>query len=415
MKLLFISPHIPYPPDKGDRIRLSRELQAFTERGHEVHLLAFAGDMDDLNYQLDLGRTCATVGIVPLRRVWAVARALVNLALTRPLSRGYFSSRRMRRLVKRAVSGADFDAVFVCSSPMAQYVPQELLSRAVVDMADVDSEKWRDYTAGANSLMSRIYSLEWKRLREYEYKTIARFANTVVTTGREAAMLDRLDEFTRRARLRTIADGVDLDYFQPSVQSPDSTSPRLAFVGAMDCFANVEGARYFAEYVFPLIRSRESRAKFSIIGANPTDEVKKLARYPGVIVTGEAPDTRSYLREATLCVVPLRRARGRQNEILEAMAAGKAVIASPEAVAGLRAVNGEHLMIADSPRRFANATLEVIRDANLRESLETQARSFVESDHDWKSLLQRMVDLVETVGAREHNLGRTDTRAIAGS
>ncbi|MBO0727078.1 MAG: glycosyltransferase, partial [Blastocatellia bacterium] len=96
-------------------------------------------------------------------------------------------------------------------------------------------------------------------------------------------------------------------------------------------------------------------------------------------------------------------------------AAGKAVIASPEAVAGLRVVNGEHLMIADSPRRFANATLEVIRDANLRESLETQARNFVESEHDWKFLLQRMIDLVETVGAREHNLGRTNTRAIASS
>ena len=94
MKLLFISPRIPYPPDKGDKVRSSHELQAFIERGHEVHLLAFADDLNDLNYQVDLGRMCATVGIVPLRRVWAVARALVNLAFLRPLSRGY--SRRER-------------------------------------------------------------------------------------------------------------------------------------------------------------------------------------------------------------------------------------------------------------------------------------------------------------------------------
>ncbi|HEU0184790.1 MAG TPA: TIGR03087 family PEP-CTERM/XrtA system glycosyltransferase [Blastocatellia bacterium] len=415
MKLLFLSPRIPYPPNKGDRVRLSQELQALIERGHEVHLLAFAGDMDDLNYQVDLGRMCATVGIVPLRRVRAVARALFNLVFMRSLARGYFASRRMRRLVKRAASDNDFDAVFVSSSPMAQYVPRELLSRAVIDMADVDSERWRDRAGPANPVMSRIYSLEWKRLREYEYKVIARFANTVVTTGREAALLDRIDEFTRRARLRTMANGVDLERFQPLFQSPDTISPRLVFVGAMDHFANVEGARYFAEEVFPLIRSRESRAKFSIIGANPTDEVKKMARYPGVIVAGEAPDARSYLREATLCVVPLRHARGAQNEILEAMAAGKAVIASPEAVAGLRVVNGDHLMIADSPRKFADATLEVIHDASLRESLETRARQFVEAEHDWKSLLQRMVDLVESVGTREHNLSRSNIRAIAGN
>jgi len=412
MKLLFISPRIPYPPNKGDRVRLSHELQAFIDRGHEVHLLAFADDLNDLNYRVDLGRMCTTVGIVPLRRVWAFVRALVNLAYTRPLSRGYFASRKMRRLVKRAVSDNDFDAVFVCSSPMAQYVPRELASRAVVDMADLDSEKWRDRAGGANPLTSRICSLEWKRLREYEYKIVTRFANTVVTTRREAALLDRLDEFTRRARLRTIADGVDLDHFRPSSQSPDTISPRLVFVGAMDYFANVEGARYFAEEVFPLIRSRESRAKFSIIGANPTDEVKKLARYPGVIVTGEAPDARSYLREATLCVVPLRRARGARNEVLEAMAAGKAVIASPEAVAGLRVVNGDHLMIADSPRRFADAALEVIRDASLRESLETRARHFVEAEHHWKPLLQRLVELVEAVGGREKRPGRSNARAI---
>ena len=362
MKLLFISPRIPYPPNKGDRVRSSHELQAFIERGHEVHLLAFADDMNDLNYRVDLGRMCATVEIIPLRRVWAVARALVNLALLRPLLRGYFASRKMRRLVKRAVSDNDFDAVFVCSAPMAQYVPRELASRAVVDMADVDSEKWRDLAGWANPLRSWVYSLEWGRLREYEYKVVARFANTVVTTRREADLLDRLDEFTRHARLRTIADGVDLDHFRPSSQSPDTISPRLVFVGAMDDLANVEGARYFAEDVFPLIRSRESRAKFSIIGANPTDGVKKLARYPGVIVTGEARDARPYLREATLCVVPLRRARGAPQRVLEAMAAGKAVIASPEAVAGLRVVNGEHLMIADSPRKFADAALEVIRD-----------------------------------------------------
>ncbi|MGH9935591.1 MAG: hypothetical protein ACREAM_05045, partial [Blastocatellia bacterium] len=276
MKLLFIAQRIPYPPNKGDRIRSSRELQAFIARDHEVHLLAFVDDLNDLNYQVDLRRMCATVGVVPLRRVWAGARALVNLASTRPLSQGYFASRKMRRLVKRAVSDNDFDAVFVCSSAMAQYVPSELVSRAVVDMADIDSEKWRDCAGGANRLMSRIYSLEWKRLREYEHKIITSFGNTVAPSWREAALLDRLDEFTRRARLRMIADGVDLDYFQPSSQSPDTLSPRLVFVGAMDNFANVEGARYFAEDVFPLIRSRESGAKFSIIGANPMDEVQKL-------------------------------------------------------------------------------------------------------------------------------------------
>ncbi|MGH9940610.1 MAG: TIGR03087 family PEP-CTERM/XrtA system glycosyltransferase [Blastocatellia bacterium] len=414
MKLLYLAHRIPYPPNKGDKIRSFHELQALLERGHEVHLLAFADDLNDLNYQVDLARMCASVEIVPLRRLWAGARALANLINTRPLSLGYFASRKMRRLVERAVSNHDFDAVFVYSSTMAQYAPIELASRTVVDMVDVDSEKWRDYAGRANPLLSRLYSLEWKRLREYEYEIVTRFANTVVTTRREAALLDRLDEFTRRARLRMITNGVDLDYFQPSAQPPDTISPRLVFIGAMDYFANIEGARYFAEEVFPLIRSRESRAKFSIVGANPAAEVKRLSRHPGVTVTGGVPDVRPYLRKATVCVVPLRIARGVQNKVLEAMAAGKAVIASPEAAAGLRVVDGEHLVIADTPERFAGASLEVIRDESLRESLEMRARRFVEAEHDWSPLLRSLVELIETVGAREPKPGKPNARAIGG-
>ncbi len=413
MKLLFLAHRIPYPPNKGDKIRSFHELQAFLKRGHEVHLLAFADDLNDLNYQVDLARMCASVEIVPLRGAWAGARALANLATKRPLSLGYFASRKMRRLIDRAVSGNDFDAVFVYSSTMAQYVPSELASRAVVDMVDVDSEKWREYAGRANPLMSRIYSLEWERLREYEYEIVKRFANTILTTRREVALLDRLDEFTRRARLRVITNGVDLDYFHPVSQTPDAISPRLVFIGAMDYFANAEGARYFAEEVFPIIRSRESRAKLSIVGANPTAEVKKLARHPGVNVTGFVPDVRPYLRGATVCVVPLRIARGVQNKVLEAMAAGKAVIASPEAVAGLRVEDGEHLMIAGSPEDFAGAALEVIRNASLRESMERRARHFVETEHDWNPLLQKLIELVEAAGMRENRQGRSNIRAIA--
>jgi sugar transferase (PEP-CTERM/EpsH1 system associated) len=413
MKLLFLAHRIPYPPNKGDKIRSYHELRALLERGHEVHLLAFADDLNDLNYQVDLARMCASVEIVPLRRVRARARALINLASTRPLSLGYFASRKVRRLVDRAVSEHDFDAVFVYSSTMAQYVPRGLASRTVVDLVDIDSEKWRDYAGRANPLMSRLYSIESKRLREYEYDIVTRFANTIVTTRREAALLDRLDEFTRRARLRVITNGVDLDYFQPSTQPPDTISPRLVFIGAMDYFANAEGARYFAEEVFPLIRSRESRAKFSIIGANPTAEVKKLTRHPGVTVTGFVPDVRPYLREATVCVVPLRIARGVQNKALEAMASGKVVIATPEAVAGLRVVDGEQLMIADTPERFADAALEVIRDPGLRESLEARARHLVEAEHDWKPLLQKLVELVEAVGVSQNKPGKSNSRAIA--
>jgi sugar transferase (PEP-CTERM/EpsH1 system associated) len=413
MKLLFLAHRIPYPPNKGDKIRSYHELRALIERGHDVHLLAFADDLNDLSYQVELARWRLQVELVPLRERRAKLRAAANLFSSRPLSLGYFASLKMRRLVKRTVAENDFDAVFVYSSTMAQYAPRDLASRTVVDLVDIDSEKWRDYSLRTEGLKSRLYALEWKRLRRYEYEIVSRFAAAVVTTGREAALLDELDEFTRRARLRVITNGVDLDYFRPGDRRMESFPPRLVFTGAMDYYANVEGVRYFVEEIFPLVRAREPRAEFFIVGSKPTDEVTTLGLRDGVTVTGFVEDVRPYLHSATVCVMPLRIARGVQNKALEAMAAGKAVVATPETVAGLRVVNDEHLLVAGDPRSFAEAVVEVIRDEGLRLRLGNRARVFVEAEHDWKPALQKLTQLVETVGARDARSERSNVRAIA--
>jgi sugar transferase (PEP-CTERM/EpsH1 system associated) len=413
MKLLFLAHRIPYPPNKGDKIRSYHELRAFIERGHDVHLLAFADDLNDLSYQVELARWRLQVEIVPLRERRAKLRAAANLPGSRPLSLGYFASWKMRRLVKRVVAENDFDAVFVYSSTMAQYAPRELASRTVVDLVDIDSEKWRDYSIRTEGLKSRLYALEWKRLRRYEYEIVSRFAGAVVTTRREAALLDELDEFTRRARLHVITNGVDLDYFQPADQPMESSPPRLVFTGVMDYYANVEGVRYFIEEIFPLVRAREPRAEFFIVGSKPTDEVKTLGLRDGVTVTGFVEDVRPYLHSATVCVMPLRIARGVQNKALEAMASGKAVVATPEAVAGLRVVNDEHLLVGGDPRSFAEAVVEVIRDERLRLRLGSRARVFVETEHDWKPVLQKLTQLVEAAGSRGAQSGKTNVRAIA--
>lgn len=429
MKLLFLAHRIPYPPNKGDKIRSYHELRALVGRGHEVHLLAFADDLGDLKHQVELARWCASVSIVPLRKRIARLRAGVTLLGSRPFSLGYFGSSKLRRLVERALTEHSFDAIFVYSSAMAQYVPPEWRSRAIVDLVDVDSEKWREYAECASPPQSWLYRIEAGRLRKCEREIVQQFANTILTTQHEAALLGDLDEFTRRARLRVITNGVDSDYFYPNEPAPPPAIwfggnrtlaiaratdyvPRLVFTGAMDYHANVEAVRWFVAEVLPLVRRQEPRAEFLIVGSNPTAEVKKLARQDGVRVTGFVEDVRPYLHGATACVVPLRIARGVQNKLLEAMACGKAVIATPQAVAGLRAIEGEDLLVAGSADEFAAAALRIIRDGRLRENLGWHARSFVEVRHDWRPLLQTLAELVESVAERKTEAGNRKVRSI---
>ena len=428
MKLLFLAHRIPYPPNKGDKIRSYHELRALVERGHEVHLLAFADNVRDLQYQVNLARGCASVRVVRLRKLWARVRALLALLTSRPLSLGYFGSWKMRRLVNRALKRQQFDAVVVYSSGMAQYIPSSWRAKTIVDLVDVDSEKWREYSAKTSWPKNWLYSVESHRLREYEHEIVANFANSMLTTRREADLLNDLDEFTRRARVRIMTNGVDSDYFQPEpsaavggnvIRLPLSktdkpiSKPRLVFTGAMDYYANVEAVQWFAAEVFPLIRQQEPQAEFFIVGSDPTAEVRKLAEQPGIIVTGTVEDVRPYLRDAAVCVAPLRIARGIQNKLLEAMACGKAIVATAEAAAGLRVTHEEQLLLANSPTEFAAAVVETIRDESLRENLGFRARRFVETEHNWQPLLQKLIELVETVGERRPESERTNVRAIA--
>jgi polysaccharide biosynthesis protein PslH len=418
MKLLFLAHRIPYPPNKGDKIRSFHQLRALNERGHEIHLLAFADDPRDLGYQVDLAQFCASVQIIPLKRQWARLGALRALFSSRPLSLGFYESTQMRQAVSAKTAAEDFDAVFVYSSTMAQYVPRALASRTLVDLVDVDSEKWRDYARTTRGPQAWLYKLEGKRLRRYEQELVGTYAQTLLTTPREAALLNQVDEFTRRARLRTLTNGVDLQHYRPEPWRlsaldklplnerqwfADPAAPRLVFTGAMDYYANIEGVQFFVEEVLPRVREREPRAEFLIVGSNPTEAVKQLGKQAGVQVTGFVEDVRPYLQAATVCVAPLRIARGVQNKVLEALAVGKAVASTTEGVAGLNVTDGDQLLIANSPRKLAEYIINLIRNEGLRCELGERARRFVEEQHDWAPLLQRFVEMLEALAARHGN------------
>jgi sugar transferase (PEP-CTERM/EpsH1 system associated) len=414
VKVLFLAHRVPYPPNKGDKIRSFHELRALVARGHEVHLLAFGDDSHELRHRTVPADLCASVVIVPLDRQRARLRVLTGLLGQRPLTLRYFGAPGMTREVLRILAEVRPGAVVPFCSSMVQHVPGEWIDRSVVDLVDADSEKWRDYARHRRVPASWLYALEWRRLRRYERDILARAAHTVVSTEREASVLGAEGEGSHPRPVHVIPNGVDLAHYKPAASAawlstptgPAGPSPlrepgvaRYVFTGALDYYVNVEGVRYFAEEVFPLVRARVPRAELLIVGPNPCAAVRRLGRRAGVTVTGFVEDERPYLGAATACVAPLRLARGIQNKVLVAMAAGRAVIATPEAVAGLRVVAGRHVLVGRTTQDLVELAVSVATSAERRERLEGEARRFVETEHDWAPPMARFVDLVETVAA----------------
>jgi sugar transferase (PEP-CTERM/EpsH1 system associated) len=313
----------------------------------------------------------------------------------------------------------ELDAIVIYSSTMAQYVPEAFMSRTVVDLVDADSEKWREYASSSPLPISLLYALEFKRLRAYEEAIVARFGQTLMTTKREAALLE-CEQPSDASRLHVLPNGVDWRRFRPDAFVeprnalpdserrflPDRRIPLLVFTGAMDYKANIDGVRYFVEEIFPSVRACDPNIQFLIVGSKPTRAVRRLAKQPGVVVTGEVRDVRPYIAAATLCVVPLRIARGLQNKVIEAMAMERAVVATPSAVAGLAARADEDVFVAHTAEEFAQSVLRLIGDQRLRERLGKNARRFVQREHNWEPTQRRLADLVESVSATAEPLCR---------
>jgi sugar transferase (PEP-CTERM/EpsH1 system associated) len=276
---------------------------------------------------------------------------------------------------------------------MAQYV-DHASPRRLIDFVDVDSDKWRLYAESKPWPMSWLYRRESKRLLAYERLVASDFDCATFVSEAEAALFRQLAPETS-AKVGYFNNGVDADYFSPHHAFPNpypENTQVLVFTGAMDYWANIDAADWFARTVFPAIRARMPQLQFYIVGARPAPQVAALAELPGISVTGSVPDVRPYLAYATLSVAPLRIARGIQNKVLEAMAMGKAVVASPQAMEGIHAVVGPELFVAADERSYADQILTLL-DTGTGASLAQvgrAARARVLSDYSWEGSLNRL-------------------------
>ncbi len=398
MKILMIAQRLPYPPDKGEKIRSFHELRYLAER-HDVWCACLIDDPADWRHVDELRRWCRDVAAFPVRRTSGMLRGAVRLLSGGTFTEGYFSSRPLAQAIARWSKQVGFDAVLSFSSSIARYGLTVVARRRVVDLCDVDSAKWAAYAKRRRPPARWILNAEAKRLARRERDLVAAYDAATVITAAEVERLEQADQTTDakacetdRTNVTVIRNGIDLETFNPGTGS--ATEPIVGFVGTMDYLPNVEGVCWFVQRVWPGILHAWADARFLIVGRSPTRRVRALGHVRSIEVTGTVPSTLAYLQRMQVCVIPLEMVHGLANKVLEAMACGKPVVTTSAVAASLGAERDRDLLVADEPKRFAQHVEALLGDAERRAVLGRAARAFVESAYRWPDQLVKLERLL---------------------
>jgi sugar transferase (PEP-CTERM/EpsH1 system associated) len=407
-RILYITHRVPWPPDRGDRIRTWNVLKFLATRA-TVDLICLADEPVSHSTMAELRPVTQRLAVIPHTGIRRYARGLWSLLTGRTVTEGLFESPQLRSRVRDWSHEHSYDAVLASSSGIARYIlPPVCESASIrarwVDLIDVDSQKWFDYSAAAAFPMSIVYRTEGRRLRRVEQQLAQKCDRLLVVSEAEQNLFR---SFCPTPNIAAAGNGVDTQYFSANIdQTADPFS--CVFVGVMNYRPNVDAVVWFAESVWPQIRSAFPAAVFRIVGKSPCAEVCALAKQPGIEVVGSVPDVRPWLNRSACVVVPLRIARGVQNKVLEAMSCARPVICSSAPLKGLRAEPGFHVLKADEATEWVAAIRRVFMDPALQNELGLAASAFVQIHHSWDQCLAPLTELTEFA---EQPTSRTGTPA----
>ncbi len=393
MRILFLTSRLPYPPNRGDRLRTYHFLKTLS-REHRITLLSFIADDREIGYVAPLRHFCEDIQLIH-RTPWQSQMA-TGLQLWRryPLQSLYYRSPIMQGAVERLLARKSFDTVYVHLFRMAQYLDQRQKAYRILDLTDAISgeiERSLPYRSRAWRL---VYRLELPRMRRYERDVVRRFDETWLISEAER---QRLLEGREDSSIRVLPNGVDPLEFRP-LGAP-ANQPTLVFVGHMGVFHNIDAAGHLAHDILPRVRQSVPNVTLNLVGAEPAAQVQQLGKIPGVRVLGHVPNLNAELNKATVFVAPIRFAAGVQNKVLEGMAAGLPVVTTTAVNAGLQAEDGRHLVLADDAGQIAAAVVALLRDSDRRWQLGRAGREFVLQHFRWEAVSDRMKAIERQIGS----------------
>ncbi|MFA7595373.1 MAG: TIGR03087 family PEP-CTERM/XrtA system glycosyltransferase [Novosphingobium sp.] len=396
-EILFLAHRMPFPPDRGDKIRSYHVLNALAAIA-PVHVATFAENERDLSHEGHLAGIakshCLVTRDKPLWRAGVEA-----LFSGKPVSLAAFHDVRLQDYVRKVIAERRIGAIYVFSGQMGQYVPDDYSGRVLVDLVDVDSAKFEAYAQAGFRPRRWIDAREGRLLAIEEGRLARRAHETLLVSEAEAELFKSRLGDAEGARVSVLGNGIDSGFFDPVLSQPApalayARGPHIVFTGQMDYAPNAAAALRLMQNILPRIRAVQPQAQCHIVGRNPGAALLAHDRHGGCRVWGAVEDIRPFIAAADIVAAPLAIARGVQNKVLEAMAMARPVLLTPEAATGIGGEDGVHFAVADTDEALARRALEMLEAPEAMTAMGRAAREYVVRNRSWQTMLCRLPELL---------------------
>jgi glycosyltransferase involved in cell wall biosynthesis len=397
MKILILSASLPYPPTSGGAIRTWGIIQGLAQQGNQITLLSFGEQLETSNPLTAVCEQIITVP-VPVRSKAQRIRQLLFSAQPDIATRLY--SKAFADTLRKQLEENTFDLIQFEGIEIACYLPlvkqMHISAKICFDTFNAEAELQRVIyeidRRDPRRVVAALYSLiQSKRIKQYE-GMLCRMADLVLAVSDEDAAF--LSEYQPTNPVRVVSSGIYVDNYQHSANPKTHTIPQLIFTGKMDYRPNVDAMLWFTQKILPHLPATH----LTIVGQQPHARIQHLAQQPNITITGWVDTVLPYLQDADVYIAPLRMGSGTRLKLLEALAAGCAIVATSIAAAGLTAEVREAMIIADSEGAFCEAIQVLLKDSQHRQELAHKGQHAVKQHYDWSVLIPKLSATYREIG-----------------
>jgi len=384
MKLFFLLPRVPYPTEKGDKLRAFHQITHLAKH-HEIIICALNEGVLHEDAIPVLSKYASAVHIIPLSRATIISNIIRALFTGKPLQVGYYYNKATKKIIQSLINKYRPDHIFCQLIRMADYV-KDLPVQKTLDYQDVFSKGVERRLAGSSLFLRPFLRLEYNRMLESERDAFDRFDNKIIISYPDRDLIPHPE----RNKIVVVANGVDSSFFHPLEREKEYD---LLFTGNMGYPPNVQSCEFLINRILPLVLGKKPGLKVLIAGANPAMRVRVL-RSLQVEVSGWVPDMREAYARARIFIAPMQLGTGLQNKLLEAMAMNIPCITSPLANQALNARNGEEILIGETPQEYADHVVSLLNDTALAARIAGQGQRFVLKNYSWEAETAKINELI---------------------